>query len=41
MSAHLTRRGLQRSLIGGIYLLIMTTVAIVSTAKCFAVHGLA
>jgi hypothetical protein len=40
MSAHLTRRGRQCSLIDGICLPIMTTVAIVATEKCFAVHGL-
>lgn len=37
MSDHLTRKGLQRCLIGGISLLIMTTVVIVGIAKHFAV----
>ena len=37
MSDRLTRKGLRRSLIGGISLLIMTTVVIVSVAKHFAV----
>ena len=33
MSDHLTRKGLRRCLIGGISLLIMTTVIIVSNRK--------
>jgi hypothetical protein len=37
MSAHLTRRGLRRCLIGGISLLIVATVVIFGVAKHFAV----
>jgi hypothetical protein len=37
MSDHLTRKGLQRCLIGGISLLIMTAAVIVGIARHFAV----